>query len=149
MKTIRHIRARNWAWASVLAIVGIWWPAFIIFSPPDFLTDAVDPNILIICMSVALFGSIVKICGYLASQLPGKAGVLGVSSELVGLILSAVGPFTYLAISTYTFMHPIGDLKLNSAFIFACAVITIYIYRAFIIVPRFLSEAHDPSKDDS
>jgi hypothetical protein len=148
MKIFNRIRARHWAWVFVLAIIGIWWPAFIISAPPEFLQIVVDPGILNFCMIVALVGTIIKISGYLGSQMPGKAGVIGVSVELAGLILASVGPVSYLIISVYSFAQPHVELSFGSAFIFACALCGVYLYRAIVIVPRFIFEAHDSAKDD-
>lgn len=149
MSYFKRLRARHWAWALVLAIVGIWWPLFIITTPPEFIQITADPGILVVCMAVAMFGTIIKIGGYFASQMPGKTGVIGVSVELAGLILASVGPVSYLVISGAAFLSPETAIGINSAFIFACALCAVYLYRAIIIVPRFIFEAHDPAKDDN
>jgi len=149
MNYIKNLKVRHVAWAFVLGIVSVWWPSFVIATPPDFLQENIDPVVLIVCMVVALIGGIVKIFGYLASQMPGKVGTLGVSVELVGLILAAVGPLSYIAVSLYGFWEPGVDVNFSSAFILACGVAAIFLYRAIIIVPRFIFEAHDPAKDDA
>lgn len=150
MNFFKNLKARHWTWAVVLAILGIWWPAFIITSPPEFVTDSLsNPGILNFCMSVAIFGTITKIIGYLASQVPGKPGVIGVSVELAGLILSTVGPISYLLVNLNALITDTPTLVFpNSAFILAIAVLVIYIYRAIIIVPRFFFEANDSAKDN-
>lgn len=148
MNYLKRLRARHWAWASVLAIAAVWWPLFVITSPPEFLQQSLDPGILVFCMVVALIGGIIKISGYLASQMPGKLGVVGVSVELAGLILASVGPVSYLVISVYGFWMPEIVINFSSAFILACAICAMFLYRAIIIVPRFIFEAHDTAKDD-
>lgn len=150
MNYLRKLRARHFAWVAVLAIVGIWWPLFILTNPPEFLIQTTADNIGVInfAMIVSLIGSCIKICGYLGSQMPGKVGVIGVSIELAGLILASVGPVSYLVVSVYGFLAPHSDLTFGSAFIFACALCAVYLYRAFVVVPRFLFEAHDSAKDD-
>jgi len=148
MKNLKRLRVRHYAWSVVLGIAGIWWPLFIIASPPEsFVQGRVDTLILNICMSVAVVGSATKILGYLASQFPGRVGVLGVSVELVGLILAAVGPFAYIASSLALIAD--GEARFNSAVIFAIAILAMYLYRAIIIVPRFFFEAHDTAKDET
>lgn len=150
MKNLTRLRARHWAWVLVLVIIGVWWPAFIVSTPPEFLQQAVDAGVLNFCMIVALIGTVIKIFGYLGSQMPGKTGVIGVSVELAGLILASVGPVSYLVISIYSFSRPdVVELTFGSAFIFACALCAVYLYRAIIIVPRFIFEAHDSAKDDA
>lgn len=149
MNYIKNLKVRHYAWAFVLAIVSVWWPLFVINTPPTFLRENIDPTILMVCMAVALFGGCIKIIGYLGSQLPGKAGTLGVSVELVGLILASVGPLSYIAVSLYGFWEPGVDVNFSSAFILACGVAAIFLYRAIIIVPRFIFEAHDSAKDDA
>jgi hypothetical protein len=144
----KRLRARHYAWATVLAIVGIWWPAFILATPPEFIREGrVDLLVLNVCMAVGLIGGITKISGFLASQQPGRVGVLGVSVELTGLILAFVGPFAYLStsisVSAYTPERPL----VNSAVILAIAIMAMYTYRAIILVPRFRREAHDSSKE--
>ena len=151
MKFFKNLKARHWAWVAVLGILGIWWPAFIITTPPEFVTESLaNPGILNFCMSVAIFGAITKIFGYLASQGAGKAGVIGVSVELAGLILSTVGPVSYILVSLNALVAENTTLSFpNSALILAFAVLAIYIYRAIIIVPRFFFEANDTAKDDN
>jgi hypothetical protein len=148
MNYFKRLRARHWAWASVLAVAAVWWPLFIISTPPDFIQTSIDPGILIFCMVVATVGGVIKILGYLASQLSGRVGVIGVSVELAGLCLSAVGPAAYLVISLYGIWAPDVSVEINSGFILAVAVLTMYLYRAIIIIPRFIFEAHDEAKDD-
>lgn len=143
----QRLRARHYSWATVLAIVGIWWPTYIIFTPPEFIREGpVDFNFLTIAMLVGVLGSGTKISGYLASQQTGKLGVLGVSVELVGLVLAAVAPFAYLAVTGAVAISEGRDF-LNSASILAIAIMAMYAHRAVIIVPRFLREAHDESKE--
>lgn len=150
MSYLKRLRARHYAWASVLAVAGVWWPLFIITTPPEFLQVSVNPGILNFCMAVACFGAFVKIGGYLASQMPDKAGVIGVSVELAGLILAVVGPLSYILISfSASINDTVGSVGFpNSGTIFAAAVCLIYLYRAIIIVPRFIFEAHDSAKDE-
>lgn len=143
----RRLSPRHWAWAHVLAVVGIWWPLFVIFTPPEFLQNNVDPILLLICMWIATFGSALKIGGFLSSQQPGRLGVIGVSVELVGLILSVLGPIAYIFSYLYVLLATDTDLAFGSGLILAYGVLSIYLYRAIILVPRFLKEAHDPAKE--
>lgn len=145
-KFFKRLRPRHWAWASVLVCAGIWWPTYILVSPPPFLKGNVDPVILSICMVIAIFGAALEIFGYLASQQPGRLGVLGVSVELIGLILASVGPVAYLVSYSYLLWQGSGDVNFGSAFILAVTITVLYSYRAVIVVPRFRSEAHDPAK---
>lgn len=147
MKQLKVLRARHWAWATFLAIAGIWWPAFIMSTPPEFLVQAINPGVINVCMTVALIGAVIKILGYLASQLPGRTGVIGVSVELAGLIMAFVGPASYIGVSLVEITSPNASISINSGFIFAFALCVVFVFRAIIIVPRFLFEAHDPSKE--
>lgn len=147
MKYLKLIRARDWAWTSVLAITGIWWPLFIVTSPPDFIQVSVNPAILVICMVVATFGAAVKIFGYLGTRMPGKVGVVSVSIELAGLILATLAPVSYVVASIAGFLDPSTPINFSSAFILACAILAMYAYRAIIVIPRFRLEAHDPNKE--
>lgn len=150
MNYFKMLRARHWAWVLVLAIVGIWWPAFILTMPPEFVQQTVNPGVLNVCMVVALFGTIVKIFGFLASQLPDRLGVIGVSVELAGLILASIGPASYVVISAAAaYENSTETVFPNSGFIFAIALCAVFLYRAIIIVPRFFFEAHDSAKDDA
>lgn len=149
MKFFKSLRARHWAWTLVLATAGIWWPGFVLATPPDFLQESIDPGVLVFCMVVAIIGSVIKIIGYLASQMPGRAGVIGVSVELAGLILASVGPASYILASLFGFFAPGPVVNFSSAFILACSIAAMYLYRAIVIVPRFIFEAHDSAKDDS
>lgn len=149
MNYFKNLRLRHFAWSLVLAVSAVWWPLFVIATPPEFLQRSIDPGVLIFCMAVATIGGIVKIFGYLASQIPGKIGTIGVSVELVGLILASVGPLSYIVASLYGFWEPGLDVSFSSAFILACAIAAIFLYRAIVIVPRFIFEAHDSAKDDA
>ncbi len=139
-----NLRLRHYAWAHVLIAAAIWWPLHIIFTTPDFLRENVNPVALFACMWIGLVGGIVKIAGFLASQQPGRAGVLGVSVELIGLALALAAPIAY--IFSYGSLLTTELVNFGSAFIFAYAIIAMYLYRATILIPRFRKEGSDSSK---
>lgn len=146
----QRLKPRHYAWASVLAIVGIWWPSFILATPPEFIIEgSVNLLVLNICMIITMIGAVTKIIGYFGSQQQGKIGVIGISVELVGLVLAAVGPFAYIAVSLAVGLDEENSKQIvNSAVIFAVGIFVMYVYRAMVIVPRFLREAHDEFKEE-
>lgn len=147
MKYLKRLKLRHWAWLHFLTIIGIAWPSFMLVTPPEVISDAVHPAILTVAYLVSLFGSIVAFIGYFASQQLDKIGVIGVSLELSGLVLSVVGPATYLFVRLYLLTLPDATGLLNSPLFFSYALCAVYLYRFIIVVPRFRFEARDPSKE--
>ena len=148
MKTFfRALNPRHWAWVHVIIAAGIWWPAFLLSSPPEFLEWNLDHTVLALSMGTAILGAVLMVFGFLCSQQTGKPGVLGVSIELVGIILASVGPVVYLVAYTYLLILDADDVNFGSAFVLAYTICALYLYRATIVVPRFRKEAHDDSKE--
>lgn len=145
-KYFKRMRARHWAWMSFLFFSGVAWPTFMLLTPPELVTDILDPTVLFAAMVISLIGTLVTMFGYFASQQVGKLGVIGVSLELSGLSLSVLGPAAYLITRVYEWFTPDSD-GLTSAVLFTCSVLAVYIYRFVIVIPRFRFEAHDPNKE--
>lgn len=140
-----RLRLRHGAWCLIIAVIGVWWPLYVLVTPPTFIQGNVDPVIMTICMIVAVTGGFLSILGYLSSQQSEKVGVIGVSIELVGVILAAVGPVSYIA--SFVSALSSGNVNFGSALILAVGAFCIHLYRSVIIVPRFRLEAYDPTKE--
>lgn len=148
MEYLKRLKARHWAWLHFLAIIGVAWPVFMLVTPPELIVGVLNPSILAIAMFVSLLGSLTAMAGYFASQQQEKIGVIGVSIELSGLILSVIGAGSYFVTRVYMLFLPETAGELTSTLFFAYALCAVYLYRFVIIVPRFRFEAQDPSKDD-
>lgn len=148
MNYLKRLRARHWAWMNFLASIGIAWPLFMLLTPPELIAGALNPAVLAISMIVSLVGTGVALFGYFASQQRGKLGVIGVSIELSGLILSFIGPAAYLLIRLYLLTQPADPPNiLSSPLFFAYSLCAVYLYRFVIVIPRFRFEARDPNKE--
>lgn len=147
MKYFKRLRARHWAWLHFLVSIGIAWPLFMMLTPPELIAGALNPAILAIAMGVSLVGTVIAGYGYFASQQLDKLGVIGVSIELSGLILSFIGPSAYLVIRLYLLNQPDTLGLLTSPLFFAYSLCAVYLYRFVIVIPRFRFEAQDPSKE--
>lgn len=147
MNYVKRLKARHWAWLQFLFVTGIVWPTFMLFSTPELIVGVLHPAILAIAMIVSFVGTIVSMFGYVASQQLGKLGVIGVSVELSGLILSILGPAAYFITRIYMLFLPETAGVLSSPLFFSYAICAVYLYRFVIVVPRFRFEAHDPNKE--
>lgn len=147
MKYLKRLRARHWAWLHFLAVIGVGWPLFMIFTPPELIAGVLHPAILAIAMIVSLVGTLIAMFGYFASQQQDKLGVIGVSIELSGLILSILGPGAYFVTRIYMLFLPETAGVLSSPLFFSYALCAVYLYRFVIVLPRFRFEATDPSKE--
>lgn len=146
MGYLRRLRGRHWAWIHFLLAVGVAWPLFVIFSPPEFIIGFLDPIVLTVSMWVALIGTLTTIWGYASSQQEGRIGVIGISIELAGLILAIVGPASYAVTRIFILLSP-ESVGLSSGLFFSYALFAVFLYRLVVVVPRFRFEARDPAKE--
>jgi len=146
MKYIKRLRARHWAWLNFLCIVGLIWPIFMLVAPPVQITEVISPVIYEVIMGLSFFGTCLAMFGYFASQQVGRIGVIGVSLELAGLILSSLGPAALLLTRIFLLFEPHFE-PLSTVLFYDWAVCAIFLYRFVIVIPRFRFEAHDPTKE--
>lgn len=143
MKTFfKRLKIRHYMSTLVYLLAGVLWPSFAAVHPPIFLRDPLDTTILAICLWISVIGGLIQIFGYLSSQQGGKLGTLGVSIELVGLILISIAPIAYVVAFVGVIFFSTVTAPAEAASILILVVTAIYLNRAVILIPRFRYEAN-------
>jgi len=136
----------HWAWIHVMVAFFVWVVMLQVFTPIGVYATLQEPLVAIWTTTAALGGltAIVGLLMSLAAQ--AKVRVISVSVELFGLILAAVGPFTYTITQLSLLLTETPDTRAALS-VLAYFSLSVIIYRIIIVIPRFRKEAADARKD--
>jgi hypothetical protein len=142
---LSHLNIQHWAWIHFKLSLGVTWAGLMLTSTPETISSSFSPEFIPLWTVPTIVGAVVSIFGMMMyAQPPSKVKVIGVSIELAGLCLFAIGPFVY-------FLTRIALLETSSQggplAAFSYSMLAVLLFRFIVVVPRFWFEAHDPRKD--
>jgi len=146
MNLLKRVTLPHWAWIHVMVAFFVWVVMLQVFTPIGVYATLQEPLVAIWTTTAALGGltAIVGLLMSLAAQ--AKVRVISVSVELFGLILAAVGPFTYTITQLSLLLTETPDTRAALS-VLAYFSLSVIIYRIIIVIPRFRKEAADARKD--
>lgn len=144
---LKRLTLRHWGLIHFKFALGVMWVGAMLLFTPAALGAALQQPLIGIWTTATLIGGIISIAGIILSvSVDAKSRVNAVWIELLGLVLLAVGPFTYMlaqwGIEATNFT---GD-RIALGF-FAYAMLAAILSRVAVVLPRFHREGHDDSKD--
>lgn len=146
MSYLKRLTPRHWAWLHFKIMLGVFWAVLMFVYTPYGIENALGRGLVTGWLLVTIIGCLTSVVGLVMTVGDGKVHVLGVSVELVGLILFSVGPVIYFFTQLALLFN--GDIRDRLALVvLAYAMCSVFIYRFVVIVPRYRQEARDETKE--
>ncbi len=144
IKVFRNMRARDWGWLHFKFAMAVW-ALLTLAAQPESINTAVANALVIVWFGLTMTGGVLSMVGIVMAAQPGRCSVIGISIELVGLILLFVGPFLFLVLFVARGMMA-DDWKWSGIGL-TYALSAAMLARVIMVLPRYLREAHDPTKE--
>lgn len=143
-KWLRRLTLRDWGWINFKIALGVLFPLFVLVSPPSAL-NATFSVVVYAWLATTFIGGLTSTTGIIMSAQPGRVGVIGLTVELAGLIFMFAGPFLLLVVYLALWLARV-EVRMTAVGLTwsLCAAL---LARAAIIVPVYVREAHDTSKE--
>lgn len=146
MSLLKRITFRHWAWIHVMLAFTTWTVLLQLYTPVGVYSALQEP-LVTLWTTTAAIGAVLAIVGLVMSLAAhARTRVISVSVELFGLILAAVGPFTYTATQASLILSETLEARLALTAL-AYFTLSVIVYRIIIVIPRFRKEAADARKD--
>lgn len=94
LRALRRLQLTDWAWLQFKIVVGILWPAALIAYPPKVSAAFLGGAFVVVAL-MTMFGAIISATGLVMSRQGGRAEVLGLTVETVGLMFFLAGHVSY------------------------------------------------------
>lgn len=146
MDVFRKLTLRHWAWLHFkLALLA--WAIILLTYTPSSVVGALGMLVGFVAV-VTIVGTAVSSVGIIMSAqgLSTRAGVTGISVELIGLCFTTAGPLSYLITQVCLAFGPEGEQR-YALCLYAYAMCAALACRILIVVPRRNREAHDQTKE--
>jgi hypothetical protein len=142
---IKRITLRRWSWIFFKVGAFLWALHLILFTPPQ--VAEVLPSTIYTLSATIMVGALISIGGLVMVSQHGRTAVIGLTVELVGIVLVALSTFGYLITQVYL-VYSLPDGAGRIAFCYLLVWILLALVARFVIVfPRRQQEGHDPRKD--
>lgn len=93
LRAVRRLRLTDWGWLQFKAVLVGWAVNLLLFPPPQ--SAAALGSAFATVASVVLVGSVLSATGLFSSRQPGRAEVLGLTVEVIGLFFVVAGIVSY------------------------------------------------------
>lgn len=142
---IKRITLRRWSWIAFKASAFLWALHLILFTPP-VVAQTLQSTIFLLAGTI-MVGSLISIAGLVMVSQQGRTAVIGLSVELIGIILVTLSTAGYLWTQIHlAYTLPDGASRIAFCYLLVW-IITALIARLVIVFPRRQQEGHDPRKD--
>lgn len=146
MRVLGRLSRSLWGWLIFKLIFGVGWPlALLTFTPASLLASL--GWVIYLVASTTLTGALISIVGLILSAQSGTRATVGLTVELVGILLMLVGPISYcltlVTVATVGFGGTPGWQFIPSVF-FSAGMVSAIVNRLLIVLQVRSRVSHQP-----